>query len=85
MIDKATLRAFGFRKVTKRFCRENDLLSSNLPRESYYHVKLDMFYDPTIHSNKQFAQNYTDAVRFKMKNSIKDQVDKAFCDELDTH
>ena len=54
MIDKNTLKIFGFKKKID--------ISGTFSKKSYFNQKLNMWYDPLAHSNQQFADNVTSSI-----------------------
>jgi len=58
------LKAFGFRVIKKASRRS---YNKNF---THYNPELDIFYGPKIHTQKQFAQNYTSGVAHRLIENI---------------
>lgn len=65
MIPKNVLKAFGFRK-----CKGNELYCGQFSKGSFYNPFLDMYYDPKMHNDKQFALNVVSGIAFRYREML---------------
>ena len=67
MIPRNVLKAFGFRK-----CKKSELYETlgRFSKASFYNPFLDIYYDPKIHKDKQFALNVVSAMALRYKDAL---------------
>ena len=65
MIPENVLEAFGFKK-----CRAGETYLGHFSEDSSYNPYLDIYYNPKIHSDKQFALNVANGMAFRFQSSI---------------
>lgn len=65
MIPKNVLKAFGFRK-----CPQAETYSEHFSKNTFYNPFLDIYYDPKMHNDNQFALNVISGITFRYRNAL---------------